>query len=284
MARYRNEETYPSPLVAAYERFAKYYDAIYHDLVDYEGGCDFLESVFQKFASGRPSSILDMGCGTGSHALGLARRGFAVTGLDASRGQLREARIKARGTGLPVRFLHGDMARFDLGRTFDAAICMFGGFGYLLTDRAFASHFGSVRRHLDPGGVYVFEFWHRPGARDRYVSWVYKEKPLEIIRLDVSRVDARRSRMVMEMRFFVLDRNRVVDRFVEVHTVRLFTVPEMEALLARSRFRLLGAYAGTPQRQGFDRVRKETFRITAVAVPVRSGLPRPPSPGKRPNV
>lgn len=254
--------------VAAYRRFAKYYDAIYGALVDYPGGCDFLESVFRKFLATKPSSILDLGCGTGTHALLLARRGYSVTGLDRSAAQLRVARAKAAKTRLPVRFLRGDMARFNLHSRFDAAISMFGGFGYMLTDRSLASHFASVRRHLRPGGVYAFEFWHRPGARDRYTSWVHKPKQPEIIRLDVSHVDRGRSRMTMDMRFFVLDRGALVDRFTEVHTVRLYTVPEMRALLARSRFRLLAAYSGTPLKQGFDRVRRDTFRVTTVARPV----------------
>lgn len=259
--------------MATYERFAKYYDAIYRDVVDYPGSCDFLEAVFRKFAASRPRSVLDLGCGTGSHALILARRGYAVTGLDLSRAQLREARAKARGASLPVTFVQGDMARFSLPRRFEAAICMFGGFGYLPTDRAFASHFASVRRSLAPGGVYVFEFWHRPAAIDRHASWVYRQRPYEIIRLDLSRVDRRRSRIVMEFRFFVLDRGRVVDRFTEVHTVRLFTMAEMRALLARAGFRLLAGYSGTPARQGFDSVQRDTFRVTAVVRVAPERLP-----------
>jgi len=247
-----------------YGRFAKYYDGIYRDVVDYEGSCDFLEAVFRKFAARKPASVLDLACGTGSHALILGRRGYGVTGLDLSREQLREARAKARGTHLPLTFVRGDMARFDLHRQFDAAICMFGGFGYLPSDRAFITHLGSVRRSLAPGGVYVFEFWHRPAALDRHASWVYRQRPYEIIRLDFSRVDRKRSRIAMEFRFFVLKGGRVVDRFTELHSARLFTMREMRALLPRTGFRLLAAYSGTPAKQGFDPVRRDTFRVTAV--------------------
>src|SRR3990172_4850474 len=154
--------------VAVYERFARYYDAIYRDIVDYPGSCDFLEALFRKFAERKPASVLDLACGTGSHALILAQRGYAVTGLDRFREMLRAARAKARTIRHPLTFLQRDMARFDVHRRFGAAICMFGGLGYLPTARAFASHLASVRRSLPPRGIYVFEFWHRPGAIDRH--------------------------------------------------------------------------------------------------------------------
>ncbi|HEV8595686.1 MAG TPA: class I SAM-dependent methyltransferase [Thermoplasmata archaeon] len=266
--------------MAAYGRFAKYYDEIYHGLVSYDGDCDYLESLFRTFANRRPTSILDLGCGTGNHALELARRDYEVTGLDLSASQLRVARGKARGSRAPVRFVRGDMARFDLHRRFDAGISMFGGFGYMLTDRQLASHFASVRRHLVPGGIYAFEFWHLPAAIDRHQGWVYRDRPHEIIRLDESRVDRHRSRLTMSLRFFVLDRNRVVDRFQEVHTVRLYTVPEMRTILARAGFRLLAAYSGTPAKKGFSPVRRDTFRVTAV---VRPEGPKRPRYGHRQN-
>src|SRR2546422_1400126 len=251
-----------------YARFAKYYDAIYNEIVDYPKGCDYLEALFRKFTAKKPASVLDLGTGTGNHAMILARRGYDVTGLDRSPHQLREARKKVRGTRLPVRFVEADMARFDLHRRFDAAICMFGGFGHLLTDRWFESHFASVRRHLAAGGVYAFEFWHRPAATSPYTSWVYRQKPYEIIRLDRSHVDRRRSRLVMDFRFSVLGGGRVVDRFREVHEARLFTMPEMRALLARSRLRLLATYGVTPAKPGFGPVRKDTFRVMAVVRPI----------------
>jgi len=38
------------------------------------------------------SHILDVGCGSGRHAVELAQRGFQVTGIDISIGMLREDR------------------------------------------------------------------------------------------------------------------------------------------------------------------------------------------------
>ncbi len=255
--------------MGGYRRLAKYYDLIYGDIVDYAGDCDYVEKLFRKFGGGRPvRSILDLGCGTGNHAIELARRRYAVTGIDLSAAQLREAREKVRGKRLAVKFVRGDMRRFDLRRTFDGAISMFGGFGYLYTDRDVLSHFRCVRRHLEPGGLYAFEYWQESAAIDRVRSWVLREKELRIIRLDDSRTDRVRHRLRMDFRFFVLDGDRLVDRFEEVHTVRLYLAREIRVLLARGGFRLLGAYAATPAKKGFDAVRRETFRVMAVARPV----------------
>src|ERR1700745_99788 len=41
-----------------------------------------------------PGTLLDVGCGTGAYAAGLAARGWNVTGVDASEDMLRRARSK----------------------------------------------------------------------------------------------------------------------------------------------------------------------------------------------
>src|SRR3989449_8365546 len=143
---------------STYGRFARYYDIIYHNLVNYEGDVDFIEAVFRRYRV-NPRTILDLGCGTGNHDLPLARRGFSVTGLDLSRPQLAIARRKAREAGLRIRLVRGDMRSFDLGTSFDAAICMFGAFGYLLKTTDAVRCLRSVRRHLPPDGLFAFEFW-----------------------------------------------------------------------------------------------------------------------------
>lgn len=60
---------------------------------------DFIIELFQL----QPGhTVLDMGCGTGRHAIELARRGMHVTGVDLSPGMLAEARKAAEAAGLPI--------------------------------------------------------------------------------------------------------------------------------------------------------------------------------------
>ena len=100
------------------------------------------------------------------------------------------------------------------------------------------------------------------------MSWLYRRRPYEILRLDESHVDRRRRTNEMNFQFFILDDGRLIDRFSEHLSARLFTMPQMRALLARARFRLLAAYAVTPDKPGFGRVTRGTFRIMAVVRPI----------------
>jgi SAM-dependent methyltransferase len=70
------------------------------------------------------ATILDVGCGTGRHAIELARRGFAVTALDISAGMLAEARRHAQAAGVRVDWRQEDATRFALASEFDAVICL----------------------------------------------------------------------------------------------------------------------------------------------------------------
>src|SRR5260221_7397314 len=70
---------------------------------------DFLLDVLQPAAG---SDILDMGCGTGRHAIELAKRGYLVTGVDISRGMLAEAGRAAREADVGVEWILADASRF----------------------------------------------------------------------------------------------------------------------------------------------------------------------------
>ena len=67
-------------------------------------------------------SILDVGCGTGRHAVELARRGFVVTGIDLSPGMLEQARAKAEAAGVTVTFRQADATAFTVDEPLDVAI------------------------------------------------------------------------------------------------------------------------------------------------------------------
>lgn len=249
-----------------YDRWARYYDTIYRDLVDYEGDVDFLEAVFRRYG-GTPRSVLDLGCGTGNHDFLLARRGYQVTGLDQSPHMLSIARKKALREKVRPRFVLAGMESFRLGRAFDAAICMFGPFGYLTRRSDAARCLRSVRSHLAPGGLFVFEYWQTAGVRPGTQSWLEQRNGVrEVLRLSEGTFDRRRSLLAIDFHFLVLQGRKVGDRFTERHVIRTYTRPEMRSLLQESGFSRVGEFAGTPPgRQGFTPVTSSTFRIKAVA-------------------
>jgi SAM-dependent methyltransferase len=70
--------------------------------------------------------VLDVGCGTGRHAVPLAATGLRVTGLDLSPAMLALAAARARDAGVELELLEADARQLPdhLGSTFDAAICL----------------------------------------------------------------------------------------------------------------------------------------------------------------
>jgi SAM-dependent methyltransferase len=67
-------------------------------------------------------SILVCGCGTGREAIGLARRGYRVSGVDVLPRMVEISRERARAAGLEIEFFAADLTTMDLpGKKFDVA-------------------------------------------------------------------------------------------------------------------------------------------------------------------
>lgn len=131
------------PAREGYDRWAEIYDSDGNPLVALE------ESVFDGVL-GRVDGLelLDLGCGTGRHALRLAAAGARVTALDFSAGML--ARARARHGAERVRFLCHDLSEPlpFAEASFDRAVA-----GLVLEHLPdLAGFFGEIRRVLRPGG------------------------------------------------------------------------------------------------------------------------------------
>jgi len=109
--------------------YAEAYDLFYREK-DYKAECDFLGKLFSNKREGEVRTVLDLGCGTGGHAIELARRGFQVVGVDISVEMLSRAKERARQAGVQIDFCHHDVRTMQLHDSFDASIAMFAVVGY----------------------------------------------------------------------------------------------------------------------------------------------------------
>jgi SAM-dependent methyltransferase len=152
--------------MAVFKNYARYYDLLYRDK-DYEAEADYVHSLIQRNAPGS-SSIMELGCGTGKHAMLLAEKGYSVHGVDLSEGMLEEAESRRRSLPIEVReklsFTHGDVRTVRVGATFDVVISLFHVVSYQTTNEDLQAQFETAKAHLKPGGMFIFDCWYGPAV------------------------------------------------------------------------------------------------------------------------
>jgi SAM-dependent methyltransferase len=102
--------------------------------------------------------VLDLGCGSGRHALVLAERDLKVVGLDLSEVLLHRARQDALDREVRVDWLRADMFSLPFSDVFDVVFSFFTSFGYFETDEQNLRVLKNVHRSLKTGGRFWFDY------------------------------------------------------------------------------------------------------------------------------
>lgn len=232
--------TVPSANTVFAANYADAYDTLYHDK-DYERECDLLEHALAEHATRPVRTVLDLGCGTGNHALPLAERGYRVTGVDLSGEMLERAAEKGRQRRLDVRWLQGDVRHAATQEKFDAALLMFAVLGYQQSNADVAATLAATRRQLVDGGLLVFDVWHGPAVLRERPGERVKVVPTpdgELIRAASSELDVRRHLCRVRYRLWRCGATGV-EATDEEHTMRYFFPQELALFLEHAGLELL---------------------------------------------
>jgi SAM-dependent methyltransferase len=231
--------------------YAPLYDVLYRGK-DYDGETKLLCELFQRYAAQSVRSVLDLGCGTGNHALRLASEGYRVVGVDSSAEMLAVAERKARQYQGDIQFHHSDIRNADLRQNFHAAIMMFAVLSYQLEDNDVLDALRTARRHLYSGGLLVFDIWYGPAVltqstQERVRTIEQADTAWE--RSSAGRIDTLRDLCRVEFRLRQKNGDHILDETNEIHTLRYFFPNDIERFLESSRFRLLrlGAFPSFDQ-------------------------------------
>ena len=127
-----------------YDRFVRWHRRLALEL-------PFLEAQLAQHGARR---VLDVACGTGQHAIALARRGYEVVGADVSRGMIERARANAAAAGVDVAFVEAGFGALGehLAGTFDAILCLGSSLPHVLSGDLLAATLDDWAALLRPGG------------------------------------------------------------------------------------------------------------------------------------
>ena len=223
-----------------YTKFADFYDRLTHD-IHYTRWADYLQSAFRKFERD-PKLVLELGCGTGSLAVDLSKRGYDMIAIDNSTSMLNKAYEKAKKADADILFLNQDMRNFELYGTVDAVICLLDSINYITSVNDIKKIFGLVNNYLNPGGLFIFDV-NSPyklstvlGNQTFYeldedISWVWKNT-----------YNSKSKTTTFDLTFFVKNQDGLYERYDETHKERAFSNEEIKEALNSSGLRLLGEY------------------------------------------
>jgi SAM-dependent methyltransferase len=203
-----------------------------------------------------PVRVLDCPCGQGRLTIPMAEMGLTMTGLDITASYLRQGRAEAARRGLTITFVHQDMRRIDFDGEFDAMVNWFTSFGYF-SDRDNLDFLRRARRALRPGGQLLIEVLNKTWVMNHFQAG--HDETINGVRI-VSRCrwDARSNRMHNVWKLFQGPRSETL-RF----TLRIYSGPELRALLREAGFRNIRLLAHSAQ--GTGRLTRHSMRFIAIA-------------------
>lgn len=221
----------------SYTILAEYYDRLTTD-VPYLRWADYIQRHFSRCKS-PIHTVAELGCGTGTLAAELARRGYRVTAVDLSPDMLSVAAEKCEG--LDVTLVCQDMSRLALPHPADAVICCLDSLNYLTRPVLVRRTFRRVYDALKPGGLFLFDV-KTPPALEGADGQIYLDENEALYCVWRGEYSPKRRVCGYGIDLFALQEDGSWLREGEYHEEYAYTMEELTAWLGEAGFRRVRQY------------------------------------------
>ena len=233
--------------MSVFGNYSRYYDLLYRDK-DYIGEAQFIHQLIQNHAP-NAQSILELGCGTGNHAMLLAKEGYSVHGIDLSEEMLQQARDRFSqfdpDLASKIKISQGDIRQTRLNQKFDVVLSLFHVISYQTTNEDLLAAFNTVKEHLNSGGVFIFDLWYGPAVLTEHPT--VRVKRLENEEILVTRIaepviHPNENLVDVNYQVFIQNKNSdAIEEFQETHRMRYLFQPEINRLLNQIGLKLVSS-------------------------------------------
>lgn len=220
-----------------YNRFAYLYDELMND-VPYEKWLHFIENIISEYELKQPT-ILDIGCGTGTFPILLAKKNIQVSGVDLSEEMLSVAMDKAEQNKVQIPFYQQNMVEIEGFEELDCVTIFCDSLNYLENEEQIKKTFSNIYSSLKNNGLLLFD------VHSEYkIKEVFGENTFFIDSEELSLVwsctqGENPLSVEHDLVFFMKDEEEdLYERFEEYHMQRTFTIEEYKSMLMEAGFEI----------------------------------------------
>jgi SAM-dependent methyltransferase len=227
-------------MLEAYSVLARFYDLCMD--VDYEQWASYLLALCRRHGH-TPSSIVDLGCGTGNLTIPLAEQGYRLTGVDVSWPMIAQAKSKAVERGLEIPFYVADLRGLRLGGAgFDTAISGCDVLNYFTTEADLRRALKGGAELVAPGGIWLFDLNTPWKLQEIYGEQSYADLRDDFAFFWDNRYDPQTAVCTMDLTFFVELNDGRYKRIRERHQQKAWLPEQIEQFCGECGLELLGCY------------------------------------------
>jgi SAM-dependent methyltransferase len=186
------------------------------------------------------ASVLDLACGFGRHAIGMATLGYQVTGVDFNPRYLEIAADAAEKAGVSVRWMVGDMRALQFEEAFDGAYSFFTSFGYF-PDAENERVIAHIVRSLRHSGRFLIDMANRERILTRHQQRTWTQQEDGGLLMEEAILDLTTSRVTSRLTLIQPQGGAQVAKEFQL---RLYTCAELTAMFARHGLRVKEVWGG----------------------------------------
>ncbi|MDG1988298.1 MAG: methyltransferase domain-containing protein [Halieaceae bacterium] len=217
--------------------YAEYYDLLAQHK-NYQEETRRLDQLIKSLSINNKTPIIDIGCGTGSHAIALATlRSNPISGFDTSKAMINKARSK-NGS---VNFFCGELS--DLTeKKYGLAFSLFNVINCIENLDVLTQFFSQASRILKPNSYLIFEFWNKfliTESPPRTVVRTYLSEGEKVIRKAVpDNSDLESGKLKLKYEVNIVDGIGSETCFTRVHELTLFSFEDIKRCLEEAHFEI----------------------------------------------
>ncbi len=226
-----------------YEELASVYDKFMEE-VPYQTWYAHIQNVWETHGQ-TPSSILDLGCGTGEMSLLFAKEGKQIIGVDISVDMLAQAQKRIDEQNIQnIQLIAQDMTELSVGMEFDCVVSCCDCLNYLLEEEELQKTFQNVYEHLKQDGLFLFDMNTTYYFAEVLGENTYCDEEDKAFYVWENSYDEAEKINTYYVNLFMQTEEGLYERFEECHEERAYEKAEVLRYLEGVGFEICGVYDG----------------------------------------